>query len=58
MEKDINTIIDVDPKEAQLLIELIETLIEEWYVARHQRQERMKALKATADAKKTVPPKP
>lgn len=58
MEKDISIIIDVDPKEAQLLIELIETLIDEWYVARHQRQERMRALKATADAKKVAPTKP
>jgi len=32
MEKDINVIVDVDPTEAALLIELLEMLFEEWYV--------------------------
>ena len=41
MEKDINVIVDVEPEEAGVLIELIETLAEEWYVARHERQLRM-----------------
>lgn len=44
MEKDINTIIDVDPNEAQLLIELIELLIQEWYITRHKRQENTKKI--------------
>ncbi|MEN5216348.1 DUF4145 domain-containing protein [Pseudomonas pudica] len=52
MEKDINTIIEVDPDEAALLIELIETLIKDWYITRHQRQERLARIKAVADAKK------
>jgi hypothetical protein len=52
MEKDINLVIDVDPGEAQLLIELIETLIHDWYVVRHERQERLAKIVATADAKK------
>jgi hypothetical protein len=56
MEKDINLIIDVDSDEARLLIELIETLFEEWYVARHERQQRMSKIKAAADGKKTEPP--
>ena len=38
MEKDINIIVDVDPDEAQLLIELIEILVKEWYIAKHQRE--------------------
>ncbi len=38
MEKDINLIIDVDSNEAQLLIGLIEILIKDWYIARHERQ--------------------
>lgn len=37
MEKDINLVIDVDPKEAQLLINLIEILVKDWYVAEHER---------------------
>ncbi len=34
MEKDVNLIIDVDSEEAGLLIWLIETLFEEWYITR------------------------
>jgi len=41
MEKDVNLIIDIDPGEAQALIELIEMLFVEWYVARKQRQDRL-----------------
>jgi hypothetical protein len=44
MEKDINLIIDIEPGEAQLLIELIETLFDEWYIARHQRAARFKGI--------------
>jgi hypothetical protein len=51
MEKDINVIVDVDPKEAQLLINLIETLITDWYVVRHDREARLKALVSVAAAK-------
>jgi hypothetical protein len=51
MEKDINVIVDVDPEEARLLIELIETLFEEWYVTRHERAQRMAKIKAAADGK-------
>lgn len=40
MERDINIIVDVDPEEAELLIELVETLIEDTYVASHDRQQR------------------
>lgn len=54
MEADINVIVDVDPNEAQLLIELIETLLTEWYVAKHKRQERMAAVKGAAAAKKVL----
>lgn len=38
MEKDINLIIDVEPNEARLLINLIELLLKEWYIHRHERQ--------------------
>ena len=51
MEKDINLVVDVDPNEAGLLINLIETLIHDWYVARHERQERMKKIISVSDAK-------
>ena len=36
--------IDVEPGEAEKLIGLVETLFEDWYITRHDRQERMKAL--------------
>jgi hypothetical protein len=38
MEKDINLIVDVEPEEASLLLNLIETLIKEWYVHRNERE--------------------
>ena len=52
MEKDIGLIVEVDPNEAQLLIELIETLIEEWYIARHDRKKRMEGIRVAASTKK------
>ena len=48
MEADINVIAEVEPGEATLLIGLIESLLAEWYVARHDRDERMARLKAAA----------
>jgi Domain of unknown function (DUF4145) len=55
MEKDINLIVDVDEGEAKELIQLIELLINDWYVTRHNRQvqlESIKAIKAAKDAAK------
>lgn len=51
MEKDIDLIVDVEPDEAGLLIGLIESLFEDWYVARHERQQKMTAIKALAAQK-------
>lgn len=51
MEADINVIVDVDPDEATLLIGLIETLLADWYIARHNREERMSKIKAVAEEK-------
>jgi len=51
MEKDINTIVDVEPKEAELLIGLIELLFKEWYVARENRSERLRKIKEIAEQK-------
>ena len=60
MEKDIDVIIPVESAEAQILIDLIETLLDEWYVARNRRQARFAALKATAEQKQAFKelPKP
>jgi len=56
MERDIDVIIEVDPDEADLLIELIETLVHEWYINREERRTRMGHLVAAGAAKK--PPSP
>ena len=45
MEKAVDTIVDVESGEAELLIELIETLIADWYIARHRRNERNATLR-------------
>lgn len=44
MEKDINTIIEVEPEEATILLQLIEDLIEDWYTASFKRAERKKRM--------------
>ncbi|KQU91352.1 hypothetical protein ASD99_21945 [Mesorhizobium sp. Root695] len=51
MESDIDMIVEVEPGEAQALIELIEMLFEEWYVARETRSQRLAKVKAIAAQK-------
>ncbi len=51
MEKDVDLIIDVDPEEAALLIWLIETLFEEWYVERHEKELKMQKIIQVAQEK-------
>jgi hypothetical protein len=51
MEADINVIVDVDPDEAQTLIDLVETLFSDWYVAREARAHQMTKLRSIADDK-------
>jgi hypothetical protein len=51
MEKDINVIVDVDEGEAGKLIGLIELLLKEWYVARENRQQRVKEVIALGQSK-------
>lgn len=51
MEKDINVIVDVDPKEAELLIELIELLIKECYIARENRKKRLEEIRKLGESK-------
>ena len=38
MEKDVNTIVDIEPEEAQKLIQLIEMLLKQWYIERHEQE--------------------
>lgn len=53
MEKDIDVIVDVDPGEAELLVQLVETLIVEWYVNREESRRRMASVVAAAASKKS-----
>lgn len=39
MERDINLIVDIDPGEAEKLVKLIEHLIEQWYIHRHDQEQ-------------------
>lgn len=45
MEKDVNLVVDIEPKEAQQLIKLIELLFEETYIRREDRKKRLQAIK-------------
>ena len=51
-EKDVDLIIEIDPDEAQALIDLVETLFAEWYVERKQRQDRLAKVAAIVEQKK------
>ena len=52
MEKDVNLIIDVLPDEAEQMIAILELLFQEFYVARHNRTNRLARMKAIADTKR------
>lgn len=54
MEQDINVIVDVDVDEAKILIELLEILFEEWYIARHERNLKLSRIRQIRDNKKTI----
>ncbi len=54
MEKDIDLIIDVEPQEAQLLIGLIETLVDDWYVAKYLREQRLLGITKLAGDKQAA----
>lgn len=51
MEKDVNVIVEISENEAQDLINLIELLLKEWYVSRHNRDESIKKVKLLAGIK-------
>jgi Domain of unknown function (DUF4145) len=52
MEADTNVITDVDPDEAHVLIELVELLFSEWYIATENRKKRLRHLKEISGDKK------
>ena len=51
MEKDINLIVDVSADEADLLLEMVEMLLDDWYVARHEKQQKLQRIKDIAAEK-------
>lgn len=52
MEKDVNVIVDVEPREAEALIELLEFLFKEWYINQKEREKQLEELKNIASQKK------
>ena len=44
MENDVNLIVDITPGEAEKLLKLLEFLIEQWYVNRHERDKLFKEI--------------
>jgi hypothetical protein len=51
MEKDVNLIIDIDSDEATILISLLEELFHDWYIQKHEREERHKNIQTIASSK-------
>jgi hypothetical protein len=45
LEKGVNVVVDVEPDEPAALLGLIDYLVEDWYVARRRRQQRLEAIK-------------
>jgi hypothetical protein len=45
----ITQIVDVDPEEAQILIDLVELLFEDWYVARNDRTKHLAKIRSIAE---------
>ena len=54
MEEDVNLIVDIEPNEAELLINLIEILLKDWYIVRHDKATRLEAIVKLAEDKKTT----
>lgn len=52
MEKDINVVIEVEPKEAELLIKLIEILFEKTYIKTHEENKLFEEIYQIAEDKK------
>lgn len=54
MERDINLIIDVEPQEASALIGLIEMLLKDWYIDRHEKEKQLKAIVQISQSKQDL----
>jgi hypothetical protein len=58
LEKGANLVLEADKGEPDVMLSLIEYLIDDWYVARHKRQERLSALRETSPLLSGRPPMP
>ena len=54
MEKDINLIIDVEPQEASALIGLIEMLLKDWYIDKHEKEKQLHEIVGMSKTKKDI----
>ena len=54
MEKDVDLIVDIDPTEAHVLLALIERLIRDWYIARHDDEELYNQIQQISDEKQNM----
>lgn len=53
MEKNTNVIVDIDPNEANSLIQLIELLMKEWYINRDERKKLFSSIITTNQTKQS-----
>ena len=53
MEKDINLIIEIDPGEAEKLINLIELLLNQWYIDRYEQEQLYNDILSINETKQT-----
>ena len=53
MEKGTNVIVDIDPNEANSLIQLIELLMKEWYINREERKKLFSSIISTNQTKQS-----
>lgn len=54
MEKDTSIIVDIDPEEANLLLDLVEYLIYEWYISKHESSLMMDKIKQLSEKKEAL----
>lgn len=51
-ERDASIIIEVDPEDAQLAIEITRTIIADWYIDKHEREKRQTLIRASLASKR------
>lgn len=54
MEKDINTIIPIEPNEAELLLKLVELLLNDWYIVPYKRKSQLNNVVKLAEKKQNL----